>query len=204
MQGLPKINNVQFKLFCRLPAQRLCMYLANALRLNPKIKSALQDAITPYNKDDWGQEDLPALSVYFKNTKHIDNTWMYSGNIYLKFHIPLSVARNREQDVGAILTEGVATLLQSYPFFASILAVVPGLRTLGWKIDSDFSQLNGIVTKDVFTLPMTIDFSIDKWVWQDYINNTVGAEATNPCVEVYKTLESFELFVYPSIFPVPS
>jgi hypothetical protein len=200
---LPKINNITYKLWCKLPTLKLASALAAALESNPKMVQALQDSIVAYNRDDWEQRNLPALSIYYRKTMHKDNTWYSEGKIILKFHIPLSVTREREHEVGTILTEGTTILLQDYPFFSGILDQVPGLRRLGWTIDSDFKEIEGIVTKDVFTLPMEIDFAIDKLVWLNYINNEVGADALNPCLQIYGTIESFEIFVYPSIFPVP-
>ena len=200
---LPKISAINYRLWCKLPTLKLAGVLAEALGNNPKMKVALQDAIAPYNRDDWEQRNLPALSIYYKRIKHIDNTWYEAGKMILKFHIPLSVTREREHDVGTILVESTALLLQDYAFFDSILQLVPGLRRLGWNIDADFKDIEGIVTKDVFTLPVEIDFTIDKLVWLNYINNEVGANTLNPCLPVFGTIGSFEIFVYPSIFPVP-
>lgn len=200
MNANPKVNQISYGTWCKLPAQRLCYYALDILTQNTKLMNILRAQTALYNRDDWDVRQLPALSVYYKNIRQQSSAWFREGVIYFRYQFPTEVSKDRLHEITAVMADATDNIFQSSDNFYALVDKVPGLRIFGQEINWDTKDSEQLGQNNILTLLGEYDFRIDYYIWRKYITNVIGANPIDPCVKIYKPVTGFSLNVYPEEF----
>jgi hypothetical protein len=198
---LPKINQVNYNLWCQQPAAKLAATTISKLSQNAKLKTAFKMAFTGYQKEDWQSLGTPALSMAYKKVRSTGNMCIEEGTLDLRIYFPQSVVREKLHETTAVMVDGISTIFRDYPFFDSVLKETPGLRSLGNTLTWSPEKVENISDQNVKVLSAEIDFWVDLLVWNRYIDSVLGVTAMDPCVQIYGTYTNFLLEVRFPPFP---
>ncbi len=207
-----RTDSITYGKYCNLlPSASLCQALCNVFRENyPKVFSVFGDKILPYKSVDLDSTAIPALLIYPSQTKVWSESWYLKGTLYFDFIYPAgAVIRARSTEIATVMAEAVTFLiLKDTNFFDKLKfgppdecgkpswGKFPALVELGEIIDGDFSDLNSLTNaQDSVTMRLRVSYTIDTDQWWDYIQEVLGHDVFDPCIELYPLFEDYILNV---------
>ncbi len=155
------------------PGDRIAQSIVEELLATPVMVRIFGDRILPYNKQDFGARDFPALRVFSPTGAKSSETWYLNGDVKVDAIFPASLRHEEWEQFPSLVTSALLALFRAQPFFDRVRAKVPGLNQLGWSFSYD-KNLGYIKagTDDINPLTqITLNYRVLLSEWDEYMES---------------------------------
>lgn len=164
-----KIERFSENPFLDGPAEFLCKATAKQIGLVPEFKMIFGDFIDPYEREDYGTRNLPALRIFNYEAVKEHESHYITGDIHLDIIFPPSIRRLETQQLQDTVYSALLQQFRRDPFFYAMREAVPGLNEYGkvFRVDKTLGMQweDGIapITR------ITANFRLDLKEWDAYL-----------------------------------
>lgn len=154
--------------------------------------------IDGYERTDYSERQLPALRVYNRTYRKEHESHYINGELCLDVVYPADLRREELQRFQDVVTSALLQQFRRPNYFASALALVPGLNELGKTFDVD--KTLGLALDDGW-VPLSqtkANFRIDLKMWDAYLEST-GREKDDPFNVTLKDLRTIATQILPKL-----
>lgn len=205
-------DRVTYGSYCNLlPSAALSLALCELFKGSyPKLFSLFGDNILPYARVDLGSGAIPALLIYPTNGRTDSESWRTRSSLNMDIILPGgAMVRKRSTEIATVLSEAIIyTILKNINVLNTLKfglpnacgqptwGKFPGLVDIGEVVDSDFSDVNALTQKqDSVVMRLRVSYTIDTVQWWQYIQEVLGNNVYDPCVNIYPLIEDYTLYV---------